>query len=269
MSEANTTPDPNAELKELAEELRALGVEVDEGELGKEPLESATQKKVAHAFKQLKDKNKGLVAENEKLKAQPPVVASPPPEVQPQDNDPDMLVGGLVVQAKRNLGKLGTNDRLVSLEVARLYNETVRNQLDAADAPKRTKKVFEDVMSEEGFSVLSAEDKVEVGKRLAGMSPVAQADADVVRREALVYLGQNLSKFAKGEQGEPENRAAAAAAASQARRGGVRPPDSTTSESRPTPPTANEREMMNKLGIKDVSMYRAAVANKNKYVGKT
>lgn len=246
------------------------------------------QDKISNAFAEQKRKMKALALELQKIKAKELEEKTKAEQAQANaapragGNQVTTLMGQLTMQAMQNLGldvsaaQTAEGRELIRMERDRLYQDQVRNIQQANAVRERAPKMIEDALS--GFSMLGAEGVEAVKRRLQKYDVLAQVDPEVIRQTVTSYLGEltlagvdvggNDGTNNSAESTQPRRDKASIAAASTVKNGrmGVKP--ASRGEETVKPASAEEMQVMRKLGITDVKMFREAQLRKHAYAGK-
>ena len=272
----NPVGDPKEILKQLAEmdlDSDTIPDFIEAQDQGNQDEES--KRKAARAWHSTRETlkvAKRVIEElsKEKERTPPESAATQTPQTSGDRNaQAQAYLDQLNVRAMQAVGISDSNNKLVQMEVSRLYQADVLKMEQTARAQADGDKVFNEVVS--GFKSLDDSDKVAIRAKMSGMSPLDRANPETIKVVTHTYMGENIEKF-RTAQGSGGNSSADTAAASQVKaRGGVGAGDYSVGSGKAPetkPATADEIKGMRSLRIPldRVDLYRRALAKKESYV---
>ena len=229
--------------------------------------------KAAKAWHDLRGKLKvarGVIEELSKPKEQTSTgqaAAQTPSNATDRSAQAQAYLDALTMRAMQSTGIFDSNNRIVQMEVARLYQFDITQMERTRQAQADGDKTFDSVAA--GFKGLDDSDKAAIKARMSGLSPLDRTNENVIKTVVHTYMGENLDKFSKPSKGGSSSEVAAASQVKA--RGGVGAGDfSVGSGKRPeqNPPTPEELKAMRVLRIppERVDLYRKALAKKEAYM---
>ena len=248
--------------------------------------DKSNEGKAAHAFAEMKRKQKLLAAEVQKMRAEKEAEAKKIAEQHQQATIPNAgantvttVMGQLQMQAMQRLGLTSATANtpeareLIRMERDRLYN--IQMQMIEREAALKDQAPQMVTQALEEYPMLGPEGTEAVKRKLSGLSITDQLDPRVIRNMVTSYFGElalsgNNVGGGDGASDANQNRrdGASMAAASGVRNGRPVVKPGSREEAAVKPPTPDEAKKMRDIHITDVRLFREAQKRQHLYAGK-
>jgi hypothetical protein len=273
-------PNPAGDPKEILKRLSEMDLDSDQTpeeitaqDAGAQDDES--KKKASRAWHDLRSTlkvAKGVIEELTKGQEQKPsgdAAPQTPKTSTEKSTAAQAYLDALNTRAMQSTGIYDIDNRLVQMEVSRLYQLDMTNAERTQKAQAEGDKIFDDTVA--GFKSFEDSDKAAVKARMAGLSPLDRANPETIKMFVHTYMGENLEKFTRVHRSKPGGDGSSDAAAASAVKRGVGSGDFSVGSGKPPdvkPPTAEELAGMKKLRMppEKVDVYRRAMAKKEAYM---